>query len=203
MKLPASCIFPWIVGFLILVRDSSAVRRLYGRLAGAVGRQSALHKENNGFAAPTLGRHISTFRGYQILFSIRNAYINRSPIIFQFIHNHLTLRKWCYTRVQHYFHIDPIISPCQFLFQPFVTWLRENYDYRNVSWEMICIYDLTLSKMRGGNVAHALSEACYHWIFSFQHILYYFLLLWFGTVCPAEYALYRLPYDLYVVYVCK
>jgi hypothetical protein len=27
--------------------------------------------------APTLGRHISTFRGYQILFYIRNPYINR------------------------------------------------------------------------------------------------------------------------------
>jgi hypothetical protein len=47
------------------------------RLAGAVGRQSALHKENSIFAAPTLGRHISTFCGYQILFSIRNPYINR------------------------------------------------------------------------------------------------------------------------------
>ena len=53
-----------------LVRDSSAIRRLFVRLAGAVGRQSALHKENSGFSAPTLGRHISTFRGYQILFSI-------------------------------------------------------------------------------------------------------------------------------------
>ena len=42
-----------------------------------MGRQSTLHKENSGFAAPTLGRHISTFRGYQILFSIRNPYINR------------------------------------------------------------------------------------------------------------------------------
>jgi hypothetical protein len=136
---------------LRLVRDSSAVRQLFVWLAGAVGRQSTLHKENSGFAAHTLGWHISTFRGYQILFSIRNPYINRfsSPIIFLFIHNHLTLRKWCYTRVQHDFHINPIISPCQFLFQPFVTWLRENYDYRNVSWEMICIYDLTLSKMRG------------------------------------------------------
>jgi hypothetical protein len=51
----------------------------------------------------------------------------------------------CYTRVQHNFHIDPMISPCQFIFQPFVTWLRENYDYRNVSWEMICIYDLTFA----------------------------------------------------------
>ena len=60
-----------------LVRDSSAVRRLFLRLAGAVGRHSALHKESSGFAAPTLGRHISTFRGHQILFSIRNPYINR------------------------------------------------------------------------------------------------------------------------------
>jgi hypothetical protein len=32
---------------------SSAVRCLFVRLAGAVGRQSALHKENSGFAAPT------------------------------------------------------------------------------------------------------------------------------------------------------
>ena len=61
----------------VTVRDSSAVRRLFVRLAGAVGRQSALHNENSGFTAPTLGWHISTFRGYQILFSIRNPCINR------------------------------------------------------------------------------------------------------------------------------
>ena len=54
------------ISWRLVVRDSSAV-----------GRQSALHKENSEFAAPTLGRHISTFRGYQILFSIRNPYINR------------------------------------------------------------------------------------------------------------------------------
>jgi hypothetical protein len=35
----------------------------------AVGRQSAIHTENSGFASPTLGQHISTFRGYRILFS--------------------------------------------------------------------------------------------------------------------------------------
>jgi hypothetical protein len=34
-----------------LVRGSSAVRWLFVRLAGTVGRQSALHKENSGFAA--------------------------------------------------------------------------------------------------------------------------------------------------------
>jgi hypothetical protein len=60
-----------------VVRDSSAVRQLFVLLAGAVGRQSTLHKENSEFATPTLGRHISTYRGYLILFSIRNPYINR------------------------------------------------------------------------------------------------------------------------------
>ena len=45
--------------------------------ARAVGRQRTMHTENSGFASPTLGRHISTFRGYRILFSIRNPYINR------------------------------------------------------------------------------------------------------------------------------
>jgi hypothetical protein len=35
----------------------------------AVGRQSAMHTEHSGFASPTLGQHISTFRGYRILFS--------------------------------------------------------------------------------------------------------------------------------------
>jgi hypothetical protein len=56
----------------MVVRDSSAVRRLFVPLAGAVGRQCALHQEHSGFVAPTLDRHISTFRGYRILFSIRN-----------------------------------------------------------------------------------------------------------------------------------
>jgi hypothetical protein len=37
----------------------------------------AVGKKTYGFASPTLGRHISTFRGYQILFSIRDPYINR------------------------------------------------------------------------------------------------------------------------------
>jgi hypothetical protein len=60
-----------------VVRDSSAVRWLFFGFAAAVGRQRAIHKENSGFASPTLGRHIFKFCGYQILFSIRNPYINR------------------------------------------------------------------------------------------------------------------------------
>ena len=98
----------------MLIRDSSAVRRLFVRLAGAVGRQSAFHKQNSRFVAPTLGRHISTFRGYQILYSIRNPYMNRFTNHFLFIHNHLALRKWSYTRAQHNFHIDSIVFPAAF-----------------------------------------------------------------------------------------
>jgi hypothetical protein len=70
--------------------------------AVAVGRQSAMHTENSWFASPALGRHISTFRGYRILFSI---------------HNHHTLRKWCYTPLQHDFALDPIIPPFDFHFR--------------------------------------------------------------------------------------
>jgi hypothetical protein len=41
--------------------------------------------------------------------------------------------------LQHDFPLDPMISSFHIHFRTFVTWLRENYDYRNVSWEMICI----------------------------------------------------------------
>ena len=81
VTLPLNLFFPshfvLFPSALNLVRDPSVVRRLFVRLAGAVGRQSALHKENSGFVAATLRRHISMFCGYQILFSIRNPYINR------------------------------------------------------------------------------------------------------------------------------
>ena len=142
-----------------IVRDSSAVRRLFVQLAGAVWRQGALHKENSGFADPTLDRHISAFRGYRIVFPIQNPYINRFT-------NTFSIHSWPFypqkVVLQHDLSLDPIISPYHFHFQTFVTWLRENYDYRNVSWEMNCIYDLTLSKnakWEGVDVTHALSEA--------------------------------------------
>jgi hypothetical protein len=45
------CIISFSLTALNLVRDPSAVRRLFVRLAGAVGRQSALHMENSGFVA--------------------------------------------------------------------------------------------------------------------------------------------------------
>ena len=47
------------------------------RVAVAVQHQRVIYTDYSGFASPALGRHISTFRGYRILFSIRNPYINR------------------------------------------------------------------------------------------------------------------------------
>ena len=114
-----------------LVRDSSAVWRLFSTCCSHGKSESSTYAEQR-ICPPTLGQHISTFRGYLILFSIRNLYINRFT-------NHLTLRKWCYTALQHDFPLDPMISSFHIHFGTFATWLRENYDYRNVSWEMICI----------------------------------------------------------------
>ena len=138
-----------------LVRDSSAVRRLFVRLAGAVGRQSALHKENSGFVSPTLVWHISTFRSYQILFSIRNPYINRftnhfsihlQPSCPQKVVLHSITAQFC-LRPYHFAHLSRDFEK---------TTITAMYHGR---W---FAYNLTLSKMRGGGgekVTHALSEA--------------------------------------------
>jgi hypothetical protein len=47
----------------------------------------------------------------------------------------------CYTPLQHNFPLDPMISSFHIHFGTFVMWLRENYDYRNVSWasERACV----------------------------------------------------------------
>jgi hypothetical protein len=57
-----------------LVRDSSAVRRHYFFLLELWDVRELYIRKT---ADLPLQRHISTFRGYRILFSIRNPYINR------------------------------------------------------------------------------------------------------------------------------
>ena len=59
-----------------LVRDSSAVRRLFSTCCSRRTSGSSAYGKQR-ICPPTLGQHISTFRGYLILFSIRNPYINR------------------------------------------------------------------------------------------------------------------------------
>jgi hypothetical protein len=60
----------------LVVRDSSAVRRLLWTCCSRGTPESSTYAKQRIFP-PTLGQHISTFRGYLILFSIRNPYINR------------------------------------------------------------------------------------------------------------------------------
>jgi hypothetical protein len=73
--------------FFSQLQNTSIQNRVrFFRLAVAVGRQRALHTENSGFASPTLGRHISTFRGYQILFYIRNPYKIQLPYDHDHVH---------------------------------------------------------------------------------------------------------------------
>jgi hypothetical protein len=45
-------------------------------------------------------------------------------------HNHLTLRKWCYTPLEHDFALDPIIPPFDFHFR---IYKRDNRPSRNNS----------------------------------------------------------------------
>ena len=59
-----------------VVRDSSAVRRLLWTCCSRGTSESSTYRKQQIFP-PNLGQHISTFRGYLILFSIRNPYINR------------------------------------------------------------------------------------------------------------------------------
>jgi hypothetical protein len=85
-----------VIPFFLYILTLSSPRflcrpRLFVRLAGALGRQSALHKENSGFAALTLGRHISTLRGYRILFSIRNPYIIYQSLHQSFLYSFTTI----------------------------------------------------------------------------------------------------------------
>jgi len=58
-----------------VVRDSSAVRRLLWTCCSRGTSESSTYGKQQIFP-PTLGQHISTFRGYLILFSIRNPCIN-------------------------------------------------------------------------------------------------------------------------------
>jgi hypothetical protein len=53
-------------------------------IARAVEHQSAIYTENSGFASPTLGQHISTFRGYQI---------EKKPVIFSYAMVNLGILK--------------------------------------------------------------------------------------------------------------
>jgi hypothetical protein len=147
---------PW---FLTLINDScnwqlGSPRFLWRPMAfcstcwsRAVGRQSALHKENSRFAAPTLGRHVSWLSDF--IFYPKPLYKSLHQ---SFFYSFITILPSESGVTLDYSTIFPwtlLFRHITFIFKHLShDW--ENYDYRNVSWEMIYIYDLTLSKMRGG-----------------------------------------------------
>ena len=148
--------------YIIAARDSSAVRRLFVQLAGGVGRRSTLHKENSGFAAPTLGRHIFTFHGHQILFSIRNPYINRFTNHFSIHSQPSCPQKVVLHSITARFCLGPYY---------FAIWLSFSNICHVTSrklWLPQCImgddlhiwsYLVQNEKGEGENVKHAISEA--------------------------------------------
>jgi hypothetical protein len=95
------CLRMQIIWHAALSSSHHAMRVCHHSFSIARSRpQRALHTQNSGFAAATLRRHISTFRGYQILFSIRNPYINRfTNHILPFM---LVFRKWITTMAVHF-----------------------------------------------------------------------------------------------------
>jgi hypothetical protein len=60
-----------------VVRDSSVVRRHYILLLEPSNVRAQYIRKTADLPHPAQVRHISTFRGYRILLTIRNPYINR------------------------------------------------------------------------------------------------------------------------------
>ena len=97
----------WRMSPSFLVRDSSAVRALSIRKTADLPLQ---------LWVGTFPRFVAI--GFYFL-SETLIWI-ASPNIFLSIHNHLTLRKWCCTRLQHDFALDPIISSFDFHFRTYI-----------------------------------------------------------------------------------
>jgi hypothetical protein len=116
--------------------------------------KSAIYTKNSGFVSPALGRHISTFRGYRMLLTIRNPYINR------FI-NHFSI------------HSYPSYPQKVVLHSITARFCLRSY------YSAIWLPFSTLASKRAFRVLLLELVTLCHWIFSFQHILYYFLLLCF------------------------
>jgi hypothetical protein len=87
------------------------------RLAGS--RQRALYTETADLPLLLCVDTFPRFVAIGFYFLSETLIPIASPIIFLFIHNYLTLRKWCYTPLQHNFPLDPMISS----FHIFFLWL--------------------------------------------------------------------------------
>jgi hypothetical protein len=104
-----------------IIWDSSAVRRLFSTCCSRGALESSSYGKQRICLSYSWSAHFHQF----------------SPIIFLFIHNHLTLRKWCYTPLQH---LDPIIPLFDFHFRIYKRDLAILTEWRQQCiawWELI------------------------------------------------------------------
>ena len=100
-----------------LVRDSSVVRRHYIFLLEPLDVRELYIRKTADLPLRLLIGTFPRFVAIGFYFLSETLILIASPIIFLFIHNHLTFRKWCYTPLQHDFALDPIIPPFDFHFR--------------------------------------------------------------------------------------
>ena len=110
------------------------------KVAVAVQRQRVIYTDYSGFDSPALGLphfHVSWLPDF--IFYQKPLYKSLHQ---SFFYSFITILPSERGVTLHYSTILPQILLFRHLtsiFQTFVTCLRENYDYHNVSWEMICI----------------------------------------------------------------
>jgi hypothetical protein len=123
-----------------LVRDSSAVRRLFFPTCWSRAMwESSTYGKQRICPCNSASTHFHVSWLSDFIFYPKPLYkLLHQSFFYSFI-TILPSESGVYTRLQHDFPLDPMISSFHIHFGTFVTWLRENYDYRNVSWEMICI----------------------------------------------------------------
>jgi hypothetical protein len=119
-----------------LVRDSLLSDGFFFDLLEPWDVRELYYTENSGFAHATLPLHISTFRDSDFIFYPKPLYKSLHQ---SFFYSFITILPsesgvTMDTPLLHDFTLDPLILSFHFHFRTFVTWLRENYDYRNVSW---------------------------------------------------------------------
>ena len=119
-----------------LVRDSLS-DGFFFRLAGSVGRQRALLYGKQRICPCNFALayfHVSWLSDF--IFYPKPLYKSLHQ---SFFYSFITILPsesgvTMDTPLLHDFTLDPLILSFHFHFRTFVTWLRESYDYRNVSW---------------------------------------------------------------------
>jgi hypothetical protein len=97
-------------------------------------RKTAVCRSNSG----SVHFHVSWLSDF--IFYPKPLFQSLHQSFFLFIHNHRTLRKWCYNRLLHDFSLQPLISPFHFHFRTYkrdLAILTEWWQQRIAWWELL------------------------------------------------------------------